>query len=150
MSAPVHVKDLANKKQSIAHSITYSVITSTPELSYSSVLSTIRLHAVTAGEHADSTYVEWDARFSSDANAGGVFQVPALINVFNSADRYDRRHLRCQIQAHRGPVGSRESRHQGLKAFSSSRQCPARSIMMASSGVSKASISQSGLKGQSG
>lgn len=49
--------------------ITYSVITSSPELSYSSVLSTIRCHAVTAGGHANSTYVEWDARFSSDANA---------------------------------------------------------------------------------
>lgn len=56
--------------QSINHMITYSVITSSPELTYSSVLSTIRCHAVTAGAHANSTYVEWDARFSSDANAG--------------------------------------------------------------------------------
>lgn len=56
--------------QSINHSITYSVITSSPELTYSSVLSTIRCRAVTAGSHANSTYVEWDARFSSDANAG--------------------------------------------------------------------------------
>lgn len=50
--------------------ITYSIITSTPEVSYSSVLSTIRCHAVTAGQHAGSTYVEWSANFSSDANAG--------------------------------------------------------------------------------
>lgn len=58
------------KTQSINHMITYSVITSSPELTYSSVLSTIRCHAVTAGAHANSTYIEWDARFSSDANAG--------------------------------------------------------------------------------
>ncbi|KAJ0115008.1 polyketide cyclase dehydrase [Diaporthe amygdali] len=54
---------------SINHSITYSIITSSPELTYSSVLSTIRLHAVTAGDHAGSTYVEWSAHFSSDATA---------------------------------------------------------------------------------
>ncbi|PSR80114.1 hypothetical protein BD289DRAFT_75981 [Coniella lustricola] len=56
----------------INHHITYSVITASPELSYSSVLSTIRCHAVTAGPHADSTYVEWSAHFSSDANAGVI------------------------------------------------------------------------------
>ncbi|KAG8161051.1 hypothetical protein KVR01_009315 [Diaporthe batatas] len=54
---------------SINHTITYSIITSSPELTYSSVLSTIRLHAVTAGAHAGSTYVEWSANFSSDATA---------------------------------------------------------------------------------
>ncbi|KAK7740898.1 hypothetical protein SLS53_004961 [Cytospora paraplurivora] len=54
---------------SINHSVTYSVITSSPEVTYSSVLSTIRLYAVTAGQHAGSTYVEWSANFSSDANA---------------------------------------------------------------------------------
>ncbi|KUI70121.1 hypothetical protein VM1G_06286 [Cytospora mali] len=54
---------------SINHMITYSVITSSPEVSYSSVLSTIRCHAVTAGQHAGSTYVEWSANFSSDASA---------------------------------------------------------------------------------
>lgn len=56
--------------QSIDHSITYSVITSSADLPYSSVLSSIRLHSVTAGDFADSTYIEWDARFSSDATAG--------------------------------------------------------------------------------
>jgi hypothetical protein len=50
--------------------ITYSIITSSPEVTYSSVLSTIRCHAVTAGQHAGSTYVEWSANFSSDASAG--------------------------------------------------------------------------------
>lgn len=57
-------------RQSINHMITYSVITSSPEVTYSSVLSTIRCHAVTAGPFANSTYVEWSANFSSDANAG--------------------------------------------------------------------------------
>lgn len=56
--------------QSINHMITYSVITSSPEVTYSSVLSTIRCHAVTAGALANSTYIEWSANFSSDANAG--------------------------------------------------------------------------------
>lgn len=60
----------ANRIQSINHTITYSIITSSPELTYSSVLSTIRLHAVTAGAHGGSTYVEWSAHFSSDATAG--------------------------------------------------------------------------------
>ncbi|KUI54760.1 hypothetical protein VP1G_02098 [Cytospora mali] len=54
---------------SLNHMITYSVITSSPEVSYSSVLSTIRCYAVTAGQHAGSTYVEWSANFSSDASA---------------------------------------------------------------------------------
>ncbi|ROV92529.1 hypothetical protein VSDG_06715 [Cytospora chrysosperma] len=54
---------------SLNHMITYSVITSSPEVTYSSVLSTIRCHAVTAGQHAGSTYVEWSANFSSDASA---------------------------------------------------------------------------------
>ncbi|ROW01846.1 hypothetical protein VMCG_05504 [Cytospora schulzeri] len=54
---------------SINHMITYSVITSSPEVTYSSVLSTIRCHAVTAGQHGGSTYVEWSANFSSDASA---------------------------------------------------------------------------------
>lgn len=60
--------------QSINHMITYSVITSSPEVSYSSVLSTIRCHAVTAGPFANSTFVEWSANFSSDANAGTSHQ----------------------------------------------------------------------------
>ncbi|OTB00920.1 hypothetical protein M426DRAFT_323912 [Hypoxylon sp. CI-4A] len=56
----------------INHYITYSVITAKPELSYSSVLSTIRCYAVTSGEHEGSTFVEWTGNFSSDADAGVI------------------------------------------------------------------------------
>ncbi|KAK8201002.1 hypothetical protein BKA81DRAFT_275612, partial [Phyllosticta paracitricarpa] len=41
----------------INHYITYSVITASPELSYSSVVSTIRLFPVTSGKHEGHTYV---------------------------------------------------------------------------------------------
>ncbi|WPH03363.1 Hypothetical protein R9X50_00624200 [Acrodontium crateriforme] len=57
---------------SINHSITYSIITSQPELTYSSVLSTIRCFAVTSGDSEGSTYVEWTGNFSSDADAGVI------------------------------------------------------------------------------
>ncbi|KAK3072648.1 hypothetical protein LTR53_000468 [Teratosphaeriaceae sp. CCFEE 6253] len=56
----------------IRHYITYSVITSQPELTYSSVLSTIRCYAVTSGKAEGSTFVEWTGNFSSDADAGVV------------------------------------------------------------------------------
>ncbi|KAI1141848.1 Bet v1-like protein [Hypoxylon sp. FL0543] len=56
----------------INHYITYSVITAKPELSYSSVLSTIRCYAVTSGELEGSTFVEWTGNFSSDADAGVI------------------------------------------------------------------------------
>jgi len=56
----------------INHYITYSVITSQPELSYSSVLSTIRLFSVTSGEAEGSTFIEWTGNFSSDADAGVI------------------------------------------------------------------------------
>lgn len=56
--------------QTINHFITYSVITASPELSYTSVLSTIRCYAVTSGEMEGSTFVEWTGNFSSDADAG--------------------------------------------------------------------------------
>ena len=69
----------ANRIQSINHTITYSIITSSPELTYSSVLSTIRLHAVTAGDHSGSTYVEWSAHFSSDATAGQSYPVSCVL-----------------------------------------------------------------------
>lgn len=59
--------------QTINHYITYSIITSKPELSYSSVLSTIRLYAVTSGEAEGSTYIEWTGNFSSDADAGKCY-----------------------------------------------------------------------------
>ncbi|GAB7355526.1 hypothetical protein MBLNU459_g6009t1 [Dothideomycetes sp. NU459] len=56
----------------INHYITYSVITAQPALSYTSVVSTIRLYAVTSGEHEASTFVEWTGNFSSDADAGVI------------------------------------------------------------------------------
>ncbi|KAL1296778.1 hypothetical protein AAFC00_000240 [Neodothiora populina] len=54
------------------HYITYSVITSEPAVSYTSVVSTIRCYAVTSGEAEGSTYVEWTGNFSSDADAGVI------------------------------------------------------------------------------
>lgn len=45
----------------------HSVITSQPALSYSSVISTISLSAVTTGELAGSTFITWTGQFSSDA-----------------------------------------------------------------------------------
>ncbi|RYP10177.1 hypothetical protein DL764_000798 [Monosporascus ibericus] len=56
----------------INHYITYGVITSKPELSYSSVLSTIRLYSVTSGDLEGSTFIEWTGNFSSDADAGVI------------------------------------------------------------------------------
>ncbi|GAA5872066.1 hypothetical protein JCM16303_000965 [Sporobolomyces ruberrimus] len=54
---------------SIRHSVTYSIITAEPALSFSSVLSTITLHSVTTD---DTTFVEWSGVFSSDADASVV------------------------------------------------------------------------------
>lgn len=54
---------------SITHTISYSVIEASPELSYSSVVSTITLWPVTAGAEEGSTFVEWTGNFSSDASA---------------------------------------------------------------------------------
>ncbi|POY75443.1 hypothetical protein BMF94_1515 [Rhodotorula taiwanensis] len=56
----------------LRHSISYSVVTSEQPLSYSSVISTISLAAVTTGELAGSTFVTWTGQFSSDADAGVV------------------------------------------------------------------------------
>ena len=58
--------------QAINHYITYSVIASTPALTYTSVLSTIRCWPVTSGSGEGSTFVQWSAHFSSDADAGNV------------------------------------------------------------------------------
>lgn len=58
--------------QTINHYITYSVISSNPSLTYTSVLSTIRLFPVTSGEHAGSTFVEWTGNFSNDADASVI------------------------------------------------------------------------------
>ncbi|KAK8194400.1 hypothetical protein M8818_007590 [Zalaria obscura] len=51
------------------HYITYSVITAQPELSFTSVVSTIRCYAITSGELEGSTFVEWTGNWSSDAGA---------------------------------------------------------------------------------
>ncbi|KAI1260143.1 hypothetical protein F5Y18DRAFT_432493 [Xylariaceae sp. FL1019] len=56
----------------INHYITYSVITAKPELTYTSVLSTIRCYAITSGQFEGSTFVEWTGNFSSDADAGVI------------------------------------------------------------------------------
>ncbi|KAL1641789.1 hypothetical protein SLS58_005828 [Diplodia intermedia] len=57
---------------SIDHFITYSVITAAPELSYSSVVSTIRLFPITSGKHEGHTFIQWTGNFSSDADAGVI------------------------------------------------------------------------------
>jgi len=67
-NAVIEVKQ--EEHSSINHYITYSVITAQPELTYSSVVSTIRCYAVTSGEAEGSTFVEWTGNFSSDADAG--------------------------------------------------------------------------------
>ncbi|MCJ1372717.1 hypothetical protein MMC20_003942 [Loxospora ochrophaea] len=56
----------------IDHYITYSTISSTPPLSYTSVVSTIRCWAVTSGTNEGSTFVQWTGNFSSDADAGVI------------------------------------------------------------------------------
>jgi len=68
-----HVLEVKQEEHSsINHSITYSVITSQPALSYTSVVSTIRLHPITSGELEGSTFVQWSGNFSSDADAGVI------------------------------------------------------------------------------
>lgn len=61
-----------DEHSNLDHFITYSVITSKPELSYSSVVSTIRCWPVTSGELEDSTFIRWTAKFSSDADLGVI------------------------------------------------------------------------------
>jgi len=56
----------------IHHYITYSVISSAPELSYSMAVNTIRCYTITCGEMAGNTFVEWSVKFSSDADAGVI------------------------------------------------------------------------------
>ncbi|KAF2008915.1 Bet v1-like protein, partial [Aaosphaeria arxii CBS 175.79] len=56
----------------IDHFITYSVISAQPALSYTSVVSTIRLYPVTSGKHEGHTFVTWTGNFSSDADAGVI------------------------------------------------------------------------------
>ncbi|KAH7407023.1 hypothetical protein DE146DRAFT_417037 [Phaeosphaeria sp. MPI-PUGE-AT-0046c] len=57
---------------SIDHFITYSVISAQPELSYSSVVSTIRAYPVTSGKHEGQTFITWSGNFSSDADASVI------------------------------------------------------------------------------
>ncbi|KAL8852804.1 MAG: hypothetical protein Q9221_002313 [Calogaya cf. arnoldii] len=57
---------------SIDHYITYSVIASTPALSYSSVVSTVRCYPITSGSAVGQTFVTWSGNFSSDADAGVI------------------------------------------------------------------------------
>lgn len=45
------------------------MITAQPELSFTSVVSTIRCYAITSGELEGSTFVEWTGNWSSDAGA---------------------------------------------------------------------------------
>jgi hypothetical protein len=56
--------------QSIDHYITYSVISAQPQLSYSSVVSTVRCVPITSGKHEGHTFIQWSGNFSSDADAG--------------------------------------------------------------------------------
>ena len=56
----------------INHYITYSVISSEPALTYTSVVSTIRCYAITSGDLEGSTFVEYTGNFSSDADAGVI------------------------------------------------------------------------------
>ncbi|KAF5265667.1 hypothetical protein FOXYS1_3516 [Fusarium oxysporum] len=57
---------------SIDHYITYSIISSQPALSYTSVVSTVRAYPVTSGKHEGATFVTWSGNFSSDADAGVI------------------------------------------------------------------------------
>jgi len=56
----------------IDHYITYSVISAKPQLSYSSVVSTVRCFPITSGRHEGHTFVQWSGNFSSDADAGVI------------------------------------------------------------------------------
>ncbi|TGJ77145.1 hypothetical protein E0Z10_g10734 [Xylaria hypoxylon] len=69
---PLPITWKLTKSQTINHYITYSIITAKPNLTYSSVLSTIRCYAVTSGELEGSTYIQWSGNFSSDADAGVI------------------------------------------------------------------------------
>ncbi|KAG8533951.1 uncharacterized protein KY384_001693 [Bacidia gigantensis] len=56
----------------LEHFITYSVITSEPALTYTSVMSTVRCWEVSSGEQEGSTFVVWTGSFSGDADAGVI------------------------------------------------------------------------------
>ena len=75
-------------KQSIDHYITYSVISSQPALSYTSVVSTIRAYPVTSGQHEGHTFITWTGNFSSDADAGMYCLFFASTTVASSMPTY--------------------------------------------------------------
>ncbi|KAI9726467.1 MAG: hypothetical protein M1828_001289 [Chrysothrix sp. TS-e1954] len=67
------VQDVKQEEHSsLNHYITYSIITSQPALTYTSVLSTVRCYEVTSGPHAGGTFVQWSGNFSGDADAGVI------------------------------------------------------------------------------
>ncbi|KAK3352408.1 hypothetical protein B0T25DRAFT_456223 [Lasiosphaeria hispida] len=61
-----------DEHSNLDHFITFSVINAEPELTYSSVVSTIRCWPVTSGEFEDCTFVRWTSKFSSDADIGVI------------------------------------------------------------------------------
>ncbi|KAK3391282.1 hypothetical protein B0H63DRAFT_467670 [Podospora didyma] len=61
-----------DEHSNLDHFITFSIINAEPELSYSSVVNTIRCWPVTAGDCANSTFVQWTSKFSSDADIGVI------------------------------------------------------------------------------
>lgn len=61
-----------DEHSNLDHFITFSVINADPELTYSGVVTTIRLWAVTSGELENSTFVRWTSKFSSDADLGVI------------------------------------------------------------------------------
>jgi hypothetical protein len=65
--------------QTIDHFITYSVITASPQLTYSSVVSTIRLFPITSGSNEGHTFIQWSGNFSSDADAGELANEDCMI-----------------------------------------------------------------------
>lgn len=89
--------------QTIDHYITYSVISAQPELTYSSVYSTVRCFAITSGKHEGHTYVQWSGSFSSDADAGMISPLLFVVCSFSVNDecslKISRCHCRCPIQA---------------------------------------------------
>jgi hypothetical protein len=82
-NSPIQDKSTVVIKQeehsSIHHYITYSAVTAEPALTYSSIYSTIRVYPITSGPLENSTFVEWGATFSGDADAS-VIQVCAYYN----------------------------------------------------------------------
>ncbi len=59
-----------DEHSNLDHFITYSVIKSDPDLTYSGVVSTIRCWPITSGDLENSTFVRWTSKFASDADVG--------------------------------------------------------------------------------